>query len=131
MRCTRAKKRSAKPSTRINVKTDASRARCDGCGIVYAEKLIAWQMEYRGGDSPVKTGSRKCLMCLDVPNEQARKQHYKPDPTPVKNPRPWLEADSLWMDEDVPPTPVDISYLLKDDGLSLLYKDDDSSILEM
>lgn len=95
MICTRAKKRMSKPSTRINVKTDAARARCDGCGIVYPNKELSWQMEYRGGDSPVKTGSRKCLMCTDVPNEQARKQHYKPDPTPVKTPRPWLEADLL------------------------------------
>jgi len=95
MRCTIAKKRNAKPSTRINVKTDVARARCDGCGIVYPYKELSWQTEYRGGDSPVKTGTRNCSMCKDVPNEQMRKQHYKPDPTPVKTPRPWLEAEAV------------------------------------
>jgi hypothetical protein len=85
----------AKPSTRIDIKNDVARARCDGCGIVYPYKELSWQMEYRGGDSPVKTGTRNCSMCNDVPNEQGRKQHYKPDPTSVKNPRPWLEAQAL------------------------------------
>ena len=95
MICTRAKHRRSKPSTRIDVKRDIFRARCDGCGFIYPQQEISWQMEYRGGDSPVRTGSRKCSMCTDFPNEQARKQHYVPDPTSVKNPRPWLEADAL------------------------------------
>lgn len=80
--------RHAKPSTYINAKDPKGAARCDGCAIAYPYPELRPQFDYRGGDSPVDTGLRKCRMCMDVPNEQMRKPVTKPDPIPLKYPRP-------------------------------------------
>ena len=61
---------------------------CDGCGFVVPYNDLKEQMDYRGGSNPVGLGLRVCSMCYDTPNAQLKKQIFKPDPVPFKNPRP-------------------------------------------
>lgn len=78
-------------------------AQCDGCGLITYRDQLQMQKEYRGGMSPVATGSLKCPKCLDAPNAQFMLQVNKPDPVPVYMPRPDDDAGAA---RSVTTTPV-------------------------
>ena len=63
-------------------------ALCDGCKFITYHDDLQEQMEYRGGTSPVGTGWLVCPTCYDTPNAQLAPPILKPDPVPVRNPRP-------------------------------------------
>jgi hypothetical protein len=44
--------------------------------------------DYRGGSTPVGISLRVCASCDDVPQPYYRRLLLKPDPIPLKNPRP-------------------------------------------
>lgn len=66
---------------------------CDGCGIVVPYYDLQEQKDFRGGSTPVGLGYRVCSMCYDTPNEQLKLQIFKPDPVPLRYPRPDLPVD--------------------------------------
>lgn len=63
-------------------------ATCDGCGFVVPYENLREKKEYRGTPIPVGTGLRVCAKCDDVPQPYFSLQVLKPDPVPLKNPRP-------------------------------------------
>jgi hypothetical protein len=44
--------------------------------------------DYRGGSVPVGLSLQVCASCDDVPQPYYRRLLLKPDPVPLKNPRP-------------------------------------------
>jgi hypothetical protein len=67
---------------------------CDRSGFLYMRKDLVKQMEWRGNDL-VWTGFFVGRDQLDVPNQQSRTPILKPDPVPVKDPRPPRYVDVL------------------------------------
>lgn len=61
---------------------------CDGCGFLVQHNTLSEQREYRGGTVPVGTGVYKCPSCIDQPQPYFSRQLLRPDPVPVRNPRP-------------------------------------------
>lgn len=61
---------------------------CDRCGLPCMHDDLRPDMQYRGGMAPVATGLMVCGKCEDVPNAYFQKQVLRPDPVPLKNPRP-------------------------------------------
>jgi hypothetical protein len=49
---------------------------------------MTWNMDFRGGMTPVRTGTFVCQKCIDVPQAYFQKQVLRPDPAPLPNPRP-------------------------------------------
>jgi hypothetical protein len=56
--------------------------------------------EYRGGSVPVPTGLMVCASCDDVPQPYFRRLLLRPDPVPVRNPRPDYNPTNYILDED-------------------------------
>lgn len=68
------------------------------------------QAEWRGRDLVMIKGLLVCEICMDVPNQQDRTIKLRPDPVPVRDPRPipsyqvqaaeaWDEPMAVWDDE--------------------------------
>lgn len=73
---------------------------CDRCGLPCMYDDLRPDMQFRGGMAPVATGLMVCGNCEDVPNAYFQKQVLRPDPVPLKNPRPDDngESDPLQME---------------------------------
>ncbi len=86
---------------------------CDGCGIVVPYYDLVEQKDFRGGNTPVGVGIRVCSMCYDTPNEQLKLQVFKPDPVPLRYPRPDLGVNFSLLTQDSPQlvTEDDFSYI--------------------
>ena len=61
---------------------------CDRCGLSCMHSDLRKDMQFRGGMAPVPTGLMVCGKCEDVPNAYFQKQILRPDPPPLKDPRP-------------------------------------------
>lgn len=61
---------------------------CDGCGFLVQHSHLREKMDYRGGTTPVGLQLRVCASCYDVPQPYYRRLLLKPDPIPLRNPRP-------------------------------------------
>lgn len=61
---------------------------CDGCGFRVQHNHLREQRDYRGGSTPVGLGIWVCASCQDVPQPYFARQLLRPDPVPVRNPRP-------------------------------------------
>ena len=64
---------------------------CDRCGWVYSLSDLHWQYKWAGTELQ-NTRFRVCRTCMDVPNMQLRAIIIPPDPVPVHDPRPDLNA---------------------------------------
>lgn len=64
-----------------------ARAMCERCSqIVFHDQLLK-QMEFRG-NKLMWTGIFVCSRCIDQPQPQDRTVLLRPDPEPVRDPRP-------------------------------------------
>lgn len=61
---------------------------CDGCGLPCMHTDLRPNMDFRGGMTPVPTGTMVCGRCADEPQAYFQKQVLRPDPAPLPNPRP-------------------------------------------
>lgn len=76
---------------RISSSSVEPRGVCDCCGFTYSLVDLKFQFEWAGATLQ-NTGFRHCPTCLDVPNQQLRAIIIPPDPVPVRDPRPDLNA---------------------------------------
>lgn len=82
----KGRKRRTEP--RFNARDPRGIAICDGCGFLVQHSHLREKKEYRGGSVPVGTGLMVCASCDDVPQPYFRRQLLRPDPVPLRNPRP-------------------------------------------
>ena len=73
---------------RIDVKDPRGLAICDGCGLPTMHYSLREKREYRGGMAPVGTGLMVCAQCDDRPQPYFKRQVLRPDPVPLRKPRP-------------------------------------------
>jgi hypothetical protein len=80
------RKRRTKP--RFDQRDPHAIAICDGCGFLVQHNHLREQRDYRGGSTPVPLGIWVCASCQDQPQPYFARQLLRPDPVPVRNPRP-------------------------------------------
>jgi hypothetical protein len=90
------RKRRTKP--RFNAKDPRGIAICDGCGFLVQHSHLREKKEYRGGTVPVGLGLYVCASCDDQPQPYYRRLLLKPDPVPLRNPRP--DSDDTTTDSE-------------------------------
>lgn len=61
---------------------------CDGCGFLVQHTHLREKKDYRGGSTPVGLKLYVCASCDDVPQPYYSRLLLRPDPVPVRNPRP-------------------------------------------
>lgn len=61
---------------------------CDGCGFLVQHAHLREKKDYRGGTVPVGLSLYVCASCDDVPQPYYKRLLLKPDPVPLRNPRP-------------------------------------------
>lgn len=76
---------------RINPSAPTAIGVCDRDGFQYNHSDLQWQFEWRGAEL-VNIGILVCPACLDVPAQWLRPIVLGPDPIPIRNPRPELDA---------------------------------------
>jgi hypothetical protein len=72
----------------FDAKSPRGLAICDGCGFMVQHTQLREKKDYRGGSVPVGLSLQVCASCDDVPQPYYRRLLLKPDPVPLKNPRP-------------------------------------------
>ena len=80
------RKRRTKP--KFDAKNPQGLAICDGCGFLVQHTHLREKKDYRGGTTPVGLSLQVCASCDDVPQPYYRRLLLRPDPIPLKNPRP-------------------------------------------
>lgn len=61
---------------------------CDGCGFLVQHDHLREKTDYRGGSTPVGLSLFVCASCDDVPQPYFGRLLLRPDPVPVRRPRP-------------------------------------------
>lgn len=80
----------------INVDNPEALGICDGSGFVFRRSDMVKQMEWRG-NALVWTGFIKGRKFIDEPNPQLKPPNiYRPDPIPVRDPRPPQYSGTPW-----------------------------------
>jgi hypothetical protein len=82
----RGKKHRTQP--KFAVKSPQGLAICDGCGFMVQHTELRQKQDYRGGSTPVGLSLRVCASCDDVPQPYFSRLLLRPDPVPLRNPRP-------------------------------------------
>jgi hypothetical protein len=82
------KGRKHRTEPQFNAKSPHGLAICDGCGFMVQHTELREKKDYRGGTTPVGLSLRVCASCDDIPQPYYRRLLLKPDPIPLKNPRP-------------------------------------------
>jgi hypothetical protein len=82
----RGKKHRTQPT--FDAKSPRGLAICDGCGFMVQHTELRQKKDYRGGSVPVSLSLQVCASCDDVPQPYYRRLLLKPDPVPLRNPRP-------------------------------------------
>jgi hypothetical protein len=72
----------------FDAKSPHGLAICDGCGFMVQHTQLREKKDYRGGSTPVGLSLRVCASCDDIPQPYYRRLLLRPDPIPLKNPRP-------------------------------------------
>jgi len=80
------RKRRTQPQ--FDAKSPHGLAICDGCGFMVQHTELREKKDYRGGSTPVGLSLRVCASCDDIPQPYYRRLLLRPDPIPLKNPRP-------------------------------------------
>lgn len=86
---------------------------CDGCGFLVQHLHLREKKDYRGGSVPVGLGIYVCASCDDVPQPYYRRQLLRPDPVPLRNPRP--DYSPSW-------------YILDENGVQIIAAENSSSV---
>jgi len=82
------KGRKHRTQPQFDAKSPRGLAICDGCGFMVQHTQLREKKDYRGGTTPVGLSLQVCASCDDVPQPYYRRLLLKPDPVPLKNPRP-------------------------------------------
>lgn len=73
---------------KFDAKSPQGLAICDGCGFMVQHAELREKKDYRGGTVPVGLSLYVCGSCDDVPQPYYKRLLLKPDPVPLRNPRP-------------------------------------------
>lgn len=73
---------------KFDAKSPQGIAICDGCGFLVQHAHLREKKDYRGGTVPVGLSLYVCASCDDVPQPYYKRLLLKPDPVPLRNPRP-------------------------------------------
>jgi hypothetical protein len=106
----------ARGRVRISARNPRAAATCDRCGCRYNHSDLRWQHQW-GGSTLQNLRILVCDRCLDVPNPQLRVFIMPPDPLPIRDPRP--ELDAGWQMQ---------TYPLRDNFGNLIRMNDDTVI---
>ncbi len=79
----------------IDIENPEALGICDYTGFVHLRKDLVKQMQWRG-NKLIWTGFLVGKDYLDIPQEQLRPPMLKPDPIPVKLPRPQYVSGTTW-----------------------------------
>lgn len=82
----RGKKYRTQP--KFDAKSPQGVAICDGCGFIVQNAHLREKKDYRGGSVPVGLGIWVCASCDDMPQPYYSRLLLRPDPVPLKHPRP-------------------------------------------
>ena len=82
----RGRKRRTQP--RFDRRDPRGLAICDGCGFMVQHSHLREKKDYRGGTTPVGLSLWVCASCDDVPQPYYRRLLLRPDPVPLRHPRP-------------------------------------------
>lgn len=82
------KGRKHRTQPQFDAKSPHGLAICDGCGFMVQHTELREKKDYRGGTTPVGLSLRVCSSCDDIPQPYYRRLLLKPDPIPLRNPRP-------------------------------------------
>jgi len=82
----RGKKHRTQPN--FDAKSPHGLAICDGCGFMVQHTELREKKDYRGGTTPVGISLQVCASCDDVPQPYYSRLLLRPDPVPLRNPRP-------------------------------------------
>lgn len=80
--------RNRRTAPRFSASDPRAIAICDGCGFLVQHNHLREQKDFRGGSTPVGLGIWVCASCQDQPQPYFSRQLLRPDPVPVRNPRP-------------------------------------------
>lgn len=94
----------------INPSRPRASAICDRCGFLYLHEDLAWQREW-AGTRLINTNFLVCDTCMDVPNQTLRTIRLRPDPLPIRDPRPGNDRQDM------------VDYLSTEDGLGYVSED--------
>lgn len=94
----RGRKRRTKPE--FDAQSPRAIAICDGCGFLVQHDHLREKKDYRGGSTPVGLKLYVCASCVDVPQPYFSRLLLRPDPVPVRNPRPDFNPTSFVLDEN-------------------------------
>lgn len=75
---------------------------CDRCGFVYFHNELRRQM-LQTQSGMVWSGWLVCPKCMDRPNPQERVPRLKPDPVPIRHPRPVKDGPTIQPTNWTPP----------------------------
>lgn len=94
----RGKKHRTQPT--FDAKSPRGIAICDGCGFLVQHSHLREKKDYRGGSVPVGLGLYVCASCDDVPQPYYSRLLLRPDPVPLRNPRPDYNPSYFVLDEN-------------------------------
>lgn len=80
--------RKHRTSPKFDAKNPKAIGICDGCGFLVQHEHLREKKDFRGGTVPVGLSLYVCASCDDVPQPYFSRLLLRPDPIPVKNPRP-------------------------------------------
>lgn len=113
MQYAHGKGRKRRTQPKFDAKDPRGIAICDGCGFLVQHNHLREKKDYRGGTTPVGLSLMVCASCDDVPQPYYRRLLLKPDPVPLRNPRP----DS----NDATTNAQTVAANLASDALNILY----------
>jgi hypothetical protein len=94
----RGKKQRTQP--KFDAKNPRGIAICDGCGFLVQHSHLREKKDYRGGSVPVGLSLYVCASCDDVPQPYYSRLLLRPDPVPLRNPRPDYNPSYVVLDEN-------------------------------
>lgn len=81
-------KRKHRTQPQFDAKSPQGLAICDGCGFMVQHTELREKKDYRGGTIPVGLSLQVCASCDDAPQPYYSRLLLRPDPVPLRNPRP-------------------------------------------
>ena len=94
----RGRKQRTQP--KFDAKNPKGIAICDGCGFLVQHSHLREKKDYRGGSVPVGLSLYVCASCDDVPQPYYSRLLLRPDPVPLRNPRPDYNPNYFVLDEN-------------------------------
>jgi len=95
----RGRKRRTQP--KFDAKSPQGIAICDGCGFLVQHAHLREKKDYRGGTAPVGLSLYVCASCDDAPQPYYKRLLLRPDPVPLRNPRPDSQDAQTNEQEDI------------------------------